>query len=237
MNNKKNFVILIFFVVVLVINNIVLVIKNYKCSNNLIIYNRFVDMNFNQRSNMGVNKNFNNENYLFLGDSITDFYDLDKYYPDMPVVNSGISGDKVYEILNNIKKRVYDYNPTKIFLLIGTNQIHKEDEDKVYDSIIELINEIHNKLPNTIIYVQSIYPVNESINKKVVNGRNNNKIKNVNKELNNYCKNYSYYMYIDMYELLKDDNDNLKKEYTNDGLHLNDEGYTVVTNVLKKYIN
>ena len=45
------------------------------------------------------------DNYLFLGDSITDFYDLDKYYKDLPVVNSGISGNTIDDILKDMKKR------------------------------------------------------------------------------------------------------------------------------------
>ena len=56
------------------------------------------------------------DNYLFLGDSITEYYDLDKYYPDLPVVNSGIAGDTTEDILNDMEGRVYQYNPSKIFL-------------------------------------------------------------------------------------------------------------------------
>ena len=58
------------------------------------------------------------DNYLFLGDSITEYYDLDKYYPDLPVVNSGIAGDTTEDILNDMEGRVYQYNPSKIFIYI-----------------------------------------------------------------------------------------------------------------------
>ena len=37
-------------------------------------------------------KDILNPNYVFLGDSITALYDLNKYYDGLPVVNSGISG-------------------------------------------------------------------------------------------------------------------------------------------------
>ena len=71
-------------------------------------------------------------NYLFLGDSITDFYDLDKYYEGLPVVNSGISGNTTEDILNDMKNRVYNYNPSKVFLLIGTNDlIHDISVDEI----------------------------------------------------------------------------------------------------------
>ena len=42
--------------------------------------------------------------------------------------------------------------------------------------------------------------------------------------------------YIDIYSKLVDKNDNLAEKYTVDGLHLNDAGYDVVTDILKKYV-
>ena len=72
-----------------------------------------------------------NDNFLFLGDSITDYYPLEEYYDNLPVVNSGIAGNKTTDILSNMKERVYQYNPTKVFLLIGTNDIDSNDKDIV----------------------------------------------------------------------------------------------------------
>ena len=94
------------------------------------------------------------ENIVFLGDSITDFYDLDKYYPDNNVVNSGVTGDVCESILSDMYNRVYRYNPSKIFLLIGTNQIPIGDsDDKIVEDIKKIITEIHEKNPITKIYV------------------------------------------------------------------------------------
>ena len=40
-----------------------------------------------------------------------------------------------------------------------------------------------------------------------------------------------------MYDELTDENDNLMLEYTNEGLHMSDKGYEVITNILSKYVN
>ena len=40
-----------------------------------------------------------------------------------------------------------------------------------------------------------------------------------------------------MYDLLKDEEGNLKEEYTKDGLHLSDKGYEVVTKEIKQIIS
>ena len=175
------------------------------------------------------------ENIVFLGDSITKLYDLDKYYPDNNVVNSGISGNIVSDITNDLYDRVYKYNPSKIFLLIGTNQVEFDDCEIIEKQIIDLIDIIHQKLPFTKIIIESIYPVNNTIKNSPSIGRDNDKIIKINDYLEKESKKYNY-EYIDIYSYLKDESNNLSAEYTDDGLHLNSNGYDIVTGILKKYL-
>ena len=180
-----------------------------------------------------------NDNFLFLGDSITELYPLEEYYDNLPVVNSGISGNKTTDILNDMKTRVYQYNPTKVFLLIGTNDLNSTDEDIVdvtFDNIKEIINEIKENRSDATIYVESVYPVNSVIENNVVTNRTNKKVKELNKKLSNYCDEESC-EYINLYDDLIDEEGNLKTEYTEDGLHLNSLGYVVITRELLLYLN
>lgn len=179
------------------------------------------------------------DNFLFLGDSITELYPLEEYYDNLPVVNSGISGNKTTDILNDMKTRVYQYNPTKVFLLIGTNDLNSTDEDIVdvtFDNIKEIINEIKENRSDATIYVESVYPVNSVIENNVVTNRTNKKVKELNKKLSNYCDEESC-EYINLYDDLIDEEGNLKTEYTEDGLHLNSLGYVVITRELLPYLN
>lgn len=180
-----------------------------------------------------------NDNFLFLGDSITELYPLEEYYDNLPVVNSGISGNKTTDILNDMKTRVYQYNPTKVFLLIGTNDLNSTDEDIVdvtFDNIKEIINEIKENRSDATIYVESVYPVNSVIENNVVTNRTNKKVKELNKKLSNYCDE-EICEYINLYDDLIDEEGNLKTEYTEDGLHLNSLGYVVITRELLPYLN
>lgn len=186
-----------------------------------------------------INKNYTN--YLFLGDSITNYYDLDKYYEGYKVVNSGISGNQTSDILDNLQKRAYVYNPSTIFLLIGTNDyIHNKKEDETVNNIKEIVDKLNKNLPNAKIYLQSIYPINDTddqkISKSMVSIRNNTSIKKINSELKKYCNDKNC-TYLDMYSLLEDKDGNLKLEYTKEGLHMSDEGYEVITKELKKYMH
>ena len=187
-----------------------------------------------------VEKKVIDDNYLFLGDSITDFYDLDKYYKDLPVVNSGISGNRTTDILNDMKNRVYRYNPSKVFLLIGVNDyLDDKSDDEIVNNIKKIIELIMENRPYAKIYLESIYPVNKTDNDKIslsmVSSRDNERIVQTNKKLKQYCDEKKI-TYIDLYSKLADDEGNLKLDYTKEGLHLSDEGYKVVTEEISKYI-
>lgn len=177
------------------------------------------------------------ENIVFLGDSITEQYDLEKYYANMSIVNSGISGNTTDDILSNMYERVYRYNPTKVILLIGVNDLGSgKTVDSVYQNILKIISEIKENRPSTKIYVESIYPINDSTNEKIEKICVNNKdISELNKKLKNHFVNNDV-EYIDINEKLKDDDGRLKLEYTKDGLHITELGYSKITKILLPYL-
>lgn len=185
-------------------------------------------------------KDFNkDENILFLGDSITEIYPLYEIYENMPVIKSGVSGYKTDDILDNAEKMIYQYNPTKIVLLIGTNDISHDTSDEKVDETIEnikkIISQIKENRSKATIYVESLYPVNRSMNQDMVADRNNEVIQKMNKKIEELCIENKV-TYIDMYNKLTDSDGNFDKKYTFDGLHPSTLGYIRITNVLKNYI-
>lgn len=176
------------------------------------------------------------ENIVFLGDSLTEFYDLEKFYPNKRIVNSGIGGNITDNILKNMQKRVYQYNPSKVILLIGTNDIQKgRSIDEIIDNIKEIITGIENNRSKAELYIESLYPVNRELKNNGAQNRHNEEIKEINEKLQSYCKEKNL-TYIDVYSLLEDEDGNLKEEYTKEGLHLSEEGYEVVTKKLSTYL-
>ena len=180
-------------------------------------------------------------NYLFLGDSITEQYDLKEYYEDYPVVNSGVSGDYTSSIVKDMKKRVYDYNPSKVFLLIGINDLRKgKDVSEIVSNTKEIIKLIKENRPYSEIYLESIYPINKTDDDKVSDSVKNIKFDNekiieVNDLLKDLAKDEKI-TYVDLYNKLIDDDGNLNISYTKDGLHISSEGYEFITKELMKYI-
>lgn len=181
----------------------------------------------------------NDTDIIFLGDSLTDYYDLDKYY-DIKLINSGVAGWTTDQIIDNLDKLVYAYNPTKVILLIGTNDLNQEkDSDYIVNNIGKIVDEIKQKYPEVKMYIESLYPINNTDNEKInhtaVGIRKNSDIKEINRKLEEYCKKNKY-TYINMYDELTDKEGNLNLKYTKEGLHMSDEGYKVVTKKLKKYL-
>ncbi len=174
------------------------------------------------------------ENIVFLGDSITEIYDLDKFYPDNNVVNSGISGHKTGNILDDMYNRVYRYNPSKVFLLIGTNQIVEDDSSKIAADIAKISDLIHENRPLAEVYVESIYPVNHDVG-EAPGKRKNEKIMKTNRIIKTNADSHNY-IFINLYDDLIDDSGNLISDYTYDGLHTNEKGFEKITEILKKYI-
>ena len=178
------------------------------------------------------------ENIVFVGDSIFDWYPTDKIFSDLPIVNSGLCGNKTTDILNDMENRIYKYNPTKVFIQIGTNDIEFEDSDElneeVAQNIIKIAEGVKKNRKKSKIYIISIYPVNNNL--PGANDRHIDEIKTINQKVKEYCAKTDGVEYIDDFSQLTNDEEMLDEEYTDDGLHPNGLGYAKLTEILMKYI-
>lgn len=177
---------------------------------------------------------------VFVGDSITDFFRLNEFFHGIYVINRGIGGDTTDGVLKRLNESVFALLPSKVFLLIGTNDIGENKSDEhIIRNIKEIIDRIREKCPETQIYLQSIYPVSrvndKKINKYIVGRRTNERIRRINGELKKIAREKDI-VYIDVFSHLTDENGNLKLEYTVEGLHLTIEGYRVCADVLRPYV-
>ncbi len=169
----------------------------------------------------------------FLGDSITEGYNVYEYFSDLLVYNRGISGDTTVGLLNRLDESVFKLNPSKVVVLIGTNDYQALNATNldILERITLIVKTIKEKLPNTKIFIQSVYPVNNTLDKDMVGIRNNETIKLLNESLSKL----DGITFINLYDkLIKDGN--LNKEYTKEGLHINPKGYSLITKILTKHL-
>lgn len=173
---------------------------------------------------------------VFVGNSITDGGEFAELFDNPNIKNRGISGDTVEGVLERINQ-VTKYSPSKIFLLIGINDVsHGESASTILSEFKELIAKIHEESPETKLYIQSVMPVNMlSFNRyKNLNGKED-VILAINKGLPYLTS--SGDTYIDLWAYLADEDGNLLTEYTNDGLHLNGKGYKKWVEAIHPYVD
>ena len=170
---------------------------------------------------------------IFLGNSITEMGDWKKVLNDSTVINRGIGGDNTYGVLKRLKD-ITDRYPSKVFILIGINDIGKDIPDVVIaDNYLKIVKEIHDKCPNTIIYVQSVLPVNPTLPHFPQHYDKQEHILALNKLLASHAKEGNY-TYVDISHLSADKDGRLNSQYTYEGLHLKPPAYPIWVDYLKK---
>ena len=163
---------------------------------------------------------------IFLGDSITECGEWKKLLGNDDVINRGISGDITFGVLKRLGDIVVR-KPLKIFILIGINDIGKDIPDEVIaDNCKKIVEHIQERSPSTIIYLQSIFPVNPDFPgfpqhyDKEYHVIHTNQLLQASAKKLNCC-------FINLFPVLMDRQQRLRKELSTDGLHLNNKGYSV----------
>ena len=168
------------------------------------------------------NKTAQDIDVVFLGDSLTEGYDVVRFYPEYKVLNRGIGGDTTFGVEKRLQVSVYDANPKVTTLLIGANNF-----DTMLDNYENILIDFKTKAPDMKVVLLSLTSMTMDW------GRNNSKAINNNIEIKKYAEKYNF-SYVDLYNPLLDPTTNeLKQEYTIDGGHLTEQGYEVVTAQIK----
>ena len=103
-------------------------------------------------------------------------------------------------------------------------------------NVARLIDRFQSESRWTKIYVQSILPVNgESFAKFKKHYEHGRQIVPLNKRLEALCDEKGV-TYLNVWGALADENGNLDKRYTLDGLHLKGEGYLAWRDVIKPHV-
>ena len=196
----------------------------------------------NKVTSFGVqNANLSSGQIVFIGDSITDLYPLDSYYGDLDraCYNRGIGGDTTQGVIDRLKVSIFDVNPSTIVLMIGTNDIDGGiPNDKIIENYKIILSEINRNQPMVELYFVSVIPQNKDLEgyTDLDVDKNNKTILMINEEIQKLCNEFGC-TYIDLHSSLLDDNGYLRKEFSDDGIHLNANGFEVWTNLLKPYLN
>ncbi len=172
---------------------------------------------------------------IFLGNSITDGCNWTELFSDLRVKNRGISGDVTEGVLNRLDE-VTESNPSKVFIMIGINDLARGMAKKeILDNYEIILNRILEASPNTKIYIESILPVNEKYGKFKNHYSKADSIVVLNNNLENLAERKGQ-TYIDLFSSFIDSEGKLKDEFTEDGLHLNGKAYQLWKSLVEKFV-
>ena len=163
----------------------------------------------------------------FIGDSLTDGYDVTKYYPKYVVANRGIAGDTTHGLLARLDVSVYQLKPKVIVMLIGVNNI-----DTMFDDYEQIIINIKENMPETKLVICSLTSMGGEHW-----GKNNPKAVSNNVKIKAYAEKHEC-PYVDLYNaLLNFETNEIYEHYTTDGGHLTAAGYEVFTSCVKPVVD
>lgn len=167
---------------------------------------------------------------VFLGNSITEQGgDWGIRMNNPKVKNRGIAGDTTEGVLARLGELIY-FKPQQVFILIGINDLFRDDmtSEKVFNNILKIVNEIHDGSPETKIFVQTILPTaTQSLKEKI----------QVTNSLLMNSESIEPYNLISLHNLFATEDDLMDMNLSVDGVHLNENGYTVWVNKIINLIH
>ncbi|MFZ1157056.1 MAG: SGNH/GDSL hydrolase family protein [Candidatus Sulfotelmatobacter sp.] len=169
---------------------------------------------------------------VFFGDSITDIWHLDEYFPGKPYINRGIGGQTTPQMLVRFRQDVIALQPKVVVILAGTNDIagntgpmRLEDIESDYASLAELAAANHIRVVfSSVLPIHNYTPKSQDFFAQ----RSPEKILALNKWLEEYVAAHPDCLYLDYFTALVDDKGLLKKNLADDGLHPNPAGFKIM---------
>ena len=160
---------------------------------------------------------------VFIGDSITEQCIWNELFDDNRLINRGIRGDITEKVLNRLDF-LDGTKPSTVFLMIGTNDLGQNKSlDEIINNYQKIIQELSKKLPDAVIYMQSVLPINQNLFFMKRDYYTNENIDLLNVMIQKLVK--ENVRYLELNKFFKDKNGNLDIKYSSDGLHLNGDGY------------
>lgn len=196
--------------------------------------NKYTDYYY-QRKSLFAELPITSNDIVFFGNSLTNGGRWHEMFNNPNIKNRGIVGDIVQGLYDRADM-ILKGQPKKIFLLIGTNDIsHHVGADSIAKALDKLITLIKKECPNTQLYMQSLLPYNNDFKR----------YKNLfGEEMTVLQGNVLYEQvarkhnvpWINLFPWFADKECKLRKELTNDGVHLKENGYKIWRDEITSFV-
>jgi len=168
---------------------------------------------------------------VFLGNSITAQCDWAELMNNPKIRNRGIPGESTDGILKRLAS-ITDKEISKLFLMIGVNDLLFHKPDHVIQNYQEIVSRITKESPETKLYLYSILPVNPDVRVIPIDNKD---IVFINKAIQQIARD-NQLKYIDLHTKFADKDGVLFAKFTSDGIHLNGDAYLLWKSEIEEYL-
>lgn len=172
---------------------------------------------------------------VFLGDSITELWRLNEYFPDRDFINRGISGQMASQMLGRMKQDVMDLHPSAVVILAGTNDLAREipltNIEDDYLMLADLAAAARIKVIFASVLPVSDWHKNTDPSYERTPSHPPLFIRALNDWLKAFCTQRGM-VFLDYSTALSDQNGQLGEDLSDDGLHPNAKGYRLMAPLL-----
>lgn len=169
---------------------------------------------------------------LFIGSStIVRWKTLARDFPEQPVINRGFGGSQIADSVFYADRIVVPYRPRLIVLRAGGNDIHAgKTPEQVAADFRSFVERVRAELPDVRIAYMTI-------NASPSRWANVEREKKANELIKAYIEAGKNLDYIDTWDAtLGADGKPREELYVADRLHFNDEGYKILTAIVRKHL-
>jgi lysophospholipase L1-like esterase len=167
---------------------------------------------------------------LFVGSSsIRKWDDLERTFAKYVVMNRGIGGAVVNDIINYVNDIVFPYHPRQIVMYVGENDLLNEQTtaDSIFVRTMRLIHVIRTGMPDIPIVYISIKP--SPVREKYLL-----KAAAANDLIRNYIRTQKNILFLDVFHrMLNSDGKPRPELFVIDMLHMNPQGYEIWRKAVK----
>lgn len=183
---------------------------------------------------------------VFIGDSITDYWDIESYLQlnnGKRIINRGIGNDRTQWVRNRFTADSIQLKPDWIVLSIGINNTKELDDDQSEENQQRIQTRILEDIEAMIVIAKE-----NNINIAVTTLTSTNRpklegfttrsklVQTINNDIKQLCTEHEA-LFIDYYTQMtetKGDIDYLRNELTDDGLHPHVFGYDIMAKVIEE---
>ncbi len=178
------------------------------------------------------------KNFVFVGDSITQGFPLEEYFPGLPVLNRGIVSDGIgfdrRGVLNRMDSSIFDCTPSVVVLLIGVNDLAHDwvTVEQCFEGYRTIVDRVLDRLPEVKLVLCTVLPTGRKYSRHAYL---NPRIDQMNESIRLLARERQL-EWVDLHALYRDEEGFLPDALSRDGLHPSKEAYQLWADAVRMYL-